>query len=74
MYRVSVRTQMVAGEIHYHVTAHRSDGRAFAVAELRQSEWLSFLAFAEHDHRFQIEVANETLPTTLTRFAAPERE
>ncbi len=64
MFRVSVKTQLVAGQLHYHLRCARvSDNRVCAVAELHQSEWLAFLQFAEHDHRFEIEVEHERVPT-----------
>jgi len=73
MFRITVKTQMVAGELHYHVTGYRANGgRAFAVAELHESEWLAFYQSVEHDHRFQIEVFDGAIQATPADAAASE--
>jgi hypothetical protein len=63
MFRVNVRTQIVAGSLHYHVRVASFRAGYWCVCgvlQLHEPEWLEFLRVCE---AFSVEVTiGETLP------------
>jgi hypothetical protein len=61
MFRITVRTQVVAGAVHYHCRALTgAEDRICGVLVLYEREWVELLTICE---AFQIEVRHEALPT-----------
>lgn len=74
MFRVTVKTQAVRGELRYHLRLDSTRGgerRICGVLELDPQEWVAFLSIAEHEH-IPIEVTHETVPAAPAVTAAAE--
>jgi hypothetical protein len=67
MFRVNVRTQVVAGALHYHVrlSSFRGDGCWYVcgILMLHEAEWLEFLRICQ---AFHIEVIVGEVPATAS--------
>jgi hypothetical protein len=68
MFRLSVKTQVVRGEIHYHATMASHMGNVVGILVFNPQEWLEFLAFCQASH-FEVKIS-ESIPPALAEASA----